>query len=77
VARSALAAPLGSGTARDAARELLGIARRGLGRQDCGEEASYLAPMEEIAESGVTRAERMLQAWERGGLGAVIALTRV
>lgn len=73
VARRALDAPFGHGRAREAAVELVGIASRGLVRQGCQDETPFLAPLEDIAHTGVTRAERLLRAFERGGPEAVIA----
>lgn len=77
VARRALDAPFGRGRAREAAVDLVGIARRGLVRQGCQDETDFLDPLEEIAHTGVTRAEKLLRAYERGGPEAVIAASAV
>ena len=77
VARQALAAPLGNGIALDAARELVSAARRGLGRQGFGEEARHLEPFDEIARTGVTRSERLVAAFARGGPPAVMAAIQI
>jgi glutamate--cysteine ligase len=50
----------------DTARELVAIARAGLERQD-PEEASYLAPLEEIAATGVAVADRVREVWRAAG----------
>jgi glutamate--cysteine ligase len=52
------------------ARDAVAIARDGLRARGLGEEV-YLAPLEEIAESGVTQAERWLARAERGWAGDV------
>jgi glutamate--cysteine ligase len=44
------------------ARDALAIARDGLKARGLGEEA-YLAPLDEIAQSGMTQADRMLQLY--------------
>ena len=67
VARSALAArgPRGA-TALALSRELVAIAREGLGRwaQQSGfDERRYLAPIEELARDGRTLAERAVSGW--------------
>ena len=77
VARRALDAPLGRGRVREAAVELVAIARRGLVRQHCQDETDFLEPFAEIAHTGITRAERLLRAFERGGPEAVIAAAAV
>lgn len=46
----------------EAVRELVSLARAGLERQSPGE-VRYLAPLEEIAESGRTMADRTLDLW--------------
>jgi len=62
--RLALKTPFRSGTLRDVARQLLPLAKAGLARRghirDGEDESRYLAPIEAIAETGVTLAERML-----------------
>ena len=77
VARRALEAPLGRRRVREAAVELVAIARRGLVRQGCQDETAFLDPLAEIAHSGITRAERLLRAFERGGPDALIAAAAV
>jgi glutamate--cysteine ligase len=77
VAKRALDAPLGRARVREAAVELVAIARRGLVRQSCQDETDFLEPMAEIAHSGITRAERLLRALERGGPNAVIAAAAI
>ena len=73
VARRALDAPCGRHRVRDLAVELVAIARRGLVRQHCQDETDFLEPLAEIAHTDMTRAERLLRAFERGGPNAVIA----
>jgi glutamate--cysteine ligase len=57
--REALRATIAGRALRDVARDALAIARQGLEARGLGE-ARFLAPLEEIAESGITRAERAL-----------------
>ncbi len=64
VPRQALGASLRGRPVRDIARDVLAIARDGLRARGLGEEV-YLAPLEEIAASGLTQAERWLQLFER------------
>ncbi|MCS6932850.1 MAG: glutamate--cysteine ligase [Acetobacteraceae bacterium] len=64
VPRSALAATIRGRRVRDVARDMLAIARQGLRARGLGEER-YLEPLEEIAASGVTLAERWLARVER------------
>ncbi len=59
VPKQALAATIGGRNLRDVARDVLAIARDGLKARGLGEEV-YLAPLEEIAASGLTQAERWL-----------------
>ena len=63
VPKLALRAPFRGGTLQDVAREVVMIARDGLKARGLGEE-TYLAPLEEIASSGITQAERWLQRYE-------------
>ncbi|MGG5821260.1 glutamate--cysteine ligase [Falsiroseomonas sp. HW251] len=63
VPKRALKATLAGRTLRDIAREVLAIARDGLKARALGEEV-YLAPLEEIAQSGITQAERWLQRYD-------------
>jgi glutamate--cysteine ligase len=53
-------------TVRDLARELVNIAAAGLGRQD-PTELPYLEPVREIAESGRSQADALLDLWQRTG----------
>lgn len=70
VPRHALTATApGGGTVRDLALEVLGIARRGLTRRARlnaagDDESGFLNPLQEIAESGQTSADRLLADWE-------------
>jgi len=59
VPRLGLAAPWRGGTVASLAREVVAIAKRGLAARGLGEEA-YLAPIEEIAATGRTLADRWL-----------------
>jgi glutamate--cysteine ligase len=77
VARRALGVRLGRASVREVARDLVQIARRGLVRQGCAHEIDFLAPLEEIAATGLTRAERLLRTFERGGIAAVIEATAI
>jgi glutamate--cysteine ligase len=62
-----LAAPLPDGrTVRDAARELVAIARAGLSRL-APDEVRYLAPLEEIAATGRTIADRVRELFASAG----------
>jgi glutamate--cysteine ligase len=64
VPRLALKARIRGRSVQEAAREVLAIARQGLRARGLGEER-YLDPLEEIADSGVTLAERWLARVER------------
>ena len=69
VARLALAAPLprGKGTALDLVRELLDLARGGLGRWAAvsgSDERSFLEPALELAAGGVALSEKLLLSWK-------------
>jgi glutamate--cysteine ligase len=70
VPKTALHATIGGRPLRDVARDVLAIARDGLKARGLGEEV-YLAPLEEIAESGLTQAERWLQRYDRAWGGDV------
>jgi glutamate--cysteine ligase len=66
--RLGLKTPVGSRSLREIALEVLASARSGLRRQRQQnqrglDEATYLEGIEEIAESGVTLAERLLARW--------------
>ncbi|MCA6289707.1 MAG: glutamate--cysteine ligase, partial [Phenylobacterium sp.] len=65
VTRLGLRAQIGSRTVRDVARDLVAIASEGLKRRartDAygADERRYLEPLAEIAESGLTQADRLL-----------------
>ncbi|WP_237215356.1 glutamate--cysteine ligase [Falsiroseomonas oryziterrae] len=64
VPRLALKASIRGRRLQDVARDALAIARDGLAARGLGEE-TYLAPLEEIAASGLTQAERWLQRFDR------------
>ncbi len=70
VPRAALRATIAGRTLQDVARDAVAVARDGLRARGLGEEI-YLAPLEEIAESGLTQAERWLARAERGWGGDV------
>jgi glutamate--cysteine ligase len=62
VPREGLAAKLPWGeTVLDAARRLVEIAREGLARE--GDDASALAPLEEIAQTGRSSSDRIRDVW--------------
>ena len=67
-ARLGLKAEVAGRSARDVARDMLALARQGLKRRDrlsagMVDETGYLAEIEEIAETGVTAAERLLDLY--------------
>src|SRR5690606_24167261 len=69
VPRQGLGTPFRDGTLRDVAREMLAISRAGLrarGRLDrSGEdECGFLATLAEIAETGITAADSLIDAYE-------------
>jgi glutamate--cysteine ligase len=64
VPRDALGATIRGRSVREVARDTLAIARDGLKARGLGEEV-YLAPLDEIVESGMTRADRLLSLYER------------
>jgi glutamate--cysteine ligase len=68
--RQALRARIAGRTLQDVARDALAFARDGLRARGLGEEV-YLAPLEEIAASGMTQAERWLQRHETAWGGDV------
>jgi glutamate--cysteine ligase len=79
VPRTALRATIGGRSLRDVARDALAISRDGLKARGLGEEV-YLSPLEEIAESGLTQAERWLQRHDRawgGDVGRIFAEAEV
>jgi glutamate--cysteine ligase len=66
--RLGLRTPCGSHTLKEVACELLVVARESLLRQNsmscpCSDESLFLDGMEDVARSGVTLAERLLQNW--------------
>jgi glutamate--cysteine ligase len=63
VPRDALRATVHGRSVRDVARDALAIARDGLKARGLGEEV-YLASLDEIVESGLTRADRLLALYE-------------
>jgi glutamate--cysteine ligase len=68
VARVGLKAKVGGRTAQDVAIDLVAIAREGLKRRNrlnggMVDETGYLAELEEIAASGITPAERLLELY--------------
>jgi glutamate--cysteine ligase len=62
VPQQGLQARIAGRSLRDVAREVLAISADGLRARGLGEEA-YLAPLHEIAESGMTQADRILQLY--------------
>jgi glutamate--cysteine ligase len=66
--RDALGAAIRGRSVRDVARDALAIARDGLKARGLGEEV-YLAPLDEIVESGLTRADRLLALFDRAWKG--------
>lgn len=67
-ARHGLAARIGERTLQDIARETVAIARQGLARRDCrdgggSDESHFLDELAEIADTGVTPAERLLERY--------------
>ncbi len=78
--RLGLRAPFGRGTLRDLALEVLDLARDGLMRQKARnerglDESVYLEEVREVAESGVTLAERLLGQW-KGEVPEKVALLK-
>jgi glutamate--cysteine ligase len=70
VPRGGLRTPFRGHSLREVAKEVLGIAEQGLRRRarlnEAGsDETRHLAELHEIAESGITPAERLLESWER------------
>ena len=68
VPRLALDAPLGTGTARDLARDAVqiavdGLQGRGMLNAQGVDESAYLAPVQEIVEGGLTQAEHWLEQY--------------
>ena len=76
VARFGLKAQVAGRSVQAVARDLLTIAREGLRRrarerEGLADETSYLAPLDDIAESGITPAERLLELYEGPWRGEV------
>ncbi|MDN5848544.1 MAG: glutamate--cysteine ligase [Nitrococcus sp.] len=68
--RWGLRTPFRGRTLQEVAREVVGIAEQGLRRRAClneagNDETRFLAELREIAESGITPAERLLESWEQ------------
>ena len=75
-ARLGLKAEVAGRTVQAVAQDMLAIAREGLRRrgrerEGLADETSYLAPLDEIAESGVTPAERLLELYHGSWRGEV------
>jgi glutamate--cysteine ligase len=76
VTRLGLRAKIGTRTVQDVARDLVAIAAGGLKRRarldaSGADESRYLAPLAEIAESGMTRADRLLERFHGAWGGRV------
>jgi len=76
VARVGLKAKVCGRTVQAVAQDLLAIAREGLRRrgrerEGLADETSYLTPLDEIAESGITPAERLLELYSGPWRGEV------
>ena len=74
--RLALNAQIAGRAVRDVARDMVAIAREGLKRRNrlsggMVDESSYLGELEDIAESGVTAAERLLELYHGAWKGEV------
>lgn len=70
VPRRGLQTPFRGYSLQEVAKEVLAIADQGLRRRGCLNEAGrdethHLTDLHEIAESGITPAERLLESWER------------
>ena len=75
-ARLGLKAEVAGRTVQAVAQDMLAIAREGLRRrrrerEGLADETSYLAPLDEIAESGITPAERLLELYHGPWRGEV------
>jgi glutamate--cysteine ligase len=69
VARRGLKAEIGGRTVQDVAKDMVAIAKQGLkarNRLSAGmvDESNYLSELEQIADSGITPAERLLELYE-------------
>ncbi|DBA66208.1 TPA: Glutamate--cysteine ligase B, chloroplastic [Trebouxia sp. C0005] len=62
VPKTALKTPFRQGTVQDLAKKMLQLSKNGLSRRGNHEEP-FLEPLQEIAESGVTNAERLLEKY--------------
>lgn len=62
VPKTALKTPFKEGTVQDLAKKMLQMSRDGLARRGKQEE-SFLDPLQEIADSGITNAERLLEKY--------------
>ena len=76
VARVGLKAQVAGRSVKALAQDVLAIAREGLRRrarerEGLADETSYLTPLDEIAESGITPAERLLELYEGPWRGEV------
>ncbi len=76
VNRIGLKAQVGGRTVQAVAQDLLAIGREGLkrrarGREGLVDETPYLEPLDEIAESGITPAERLLDLYNGPWRGEV------
>ncbi len=76
VARTGLKGQVADRPIQAVAQDLLAIAREGLRRRGCAreglaDETSYLTPLDEIAESGITPAERLLEQFHGPWRGEV------
>ncbi len=76
VARLGLKAEVAGRTVQHVAQDLLeiageGLKRRGRAREGLPDESSYLSPLREIAESGITPAERLLELYRGAWRGEV------
>ena len=69
-ARVGLKAQVAGRTLQEVAKDVLAIARQGLDARGFGE-AGYLAPLDEIADSGLTPADRMLERFHGAWAGDV------
>jgi glutamate--cysteine ligase len=78
-ARVGLKAGIAGRTAKDVAKDMLAVAREGLKRRDrlsggMVDETAYLSEIEDIADTGVTAAERLLELYNgpwQGDIGRV------
>lgn len=79
VPRSGLATPVGKTTVGALARELVSIASAGLDRLDRGARASssLLDPVREIAESGRTQSDQIIDIWRETGGDPAKAIPRL